>query len=380
MEKSAGKFLKSKLRLAFTGIGSLPFCGENAPNEAVDYVFEQCSEFPFWPQLPNYKKEEGMTLQFSDGMPGFKYDKDKNKFYFDDSGEEFEKNLDKLNLDYKKAVSSDSLFECENILNKYKISYPYSSAIDIFLNKLKKQVQCNSAPDFIKGAVTGPFTFLVSFFDKNGKSAYYNEKFRDCAAKILSLKALWQIKEFKKNSPQSMPVIFVDEPTICITNSYTHPEVKNEDIVTMLKTVIENIKKFKALSGIHCCERANLDIITLSNPDIINFDAYSYFLSIDSYFKEIENFIKNGGFLAFGIVPTRNKDELIKLDDDTLYEKFQSSINYLSKYIDKKLVLNQCFITPSCGCGSLNIELAKKALNLAKKLSTTLKQENEVQA
>ena len=48
-----------------------------------------------------------------------------------------------------------------------------------------------------------------------------------------------------------------------------------------------------------------------------------------------------------------------------------------SKNIDKDLILKQCFITPSCGCGSLDADMAKKALDLTKKLSESLKSKYE---
>ena len=75
-------------------------------------------------------------------------------------------------------------------------------SIDIGLNKLKEisDKSPNNTPNFTKGAITGPFTFSTSFSDTNGKSAYYNETLREVIVKTLSLKALWQIKEFKKAS------------------------------------------------------------------------------------------------------------------------------------------------------------------------------------
>ncbi len=50
------KFIEKKLRLTYTGIGSLPFKDKNAPNESINYVFDYCDNFPYWAQLPHFKK------------------------------------------------------------------------------------------------------------------------------------------------------------------------------------------------------------------------------------------------------------------------------------------------------------------------------------
>jgi len=364
--------LKEKLSLSFTGIGSLPFKDENAPVESMDYVFECCKDFPYWAQLPHFKKEEDMALQFSENLIGLNYDKKECKYFLDDTTDSFFEGLETLFVDYDTVVSSSSLDNCSDILDKYKIEAPYSNTIDIFFNRLKN---LEDKPNLLKGSITGPFTFSTSFCDKDGKSAYYNETLREVIIKTLSLKALWQIKEFKKSSSKSIPVIFMDEPSISQVGSCAFVTVKKEDVISMLKTISNDIKKFGALSGIHCCGKTDWDIAIESSVDIINFDAYFYSQSVGVYSKKLEKFLTDGGFLAFGIVPTLDKEVLCSLDKNLLYEKFKSSVNVLSKNIDKNLILNQCFITPSCGCGSLSIELAKKALNLAKELSETLKSE-----
>lgn len=367
-----------KLSLSYTGIGSLPFKNDNAPYEAMDYVFECCADFPYWAQLPHYKKEEDMTLQFSENLAGIIYDEQEFKYYLDDTADIFFEGLENLFIDYETITSAHSLIENEEILDKYKIAKPYSNTIDIFIDRLKNKNYIK-IPSFTKGSITGPFTFSTSICDKNGKSAYYNETLREAIIKTLSLKALWQIKEFKKACPEAMPVIFMDEPSISQVGSCAFVTVKKDDVTFMLKTISDDIKKFGALSGIHCCGKTDWDIAIESGVNIINFDAYFYSQSVGTYAEKLENYIKNGGVLSFGIVPTLDKEALESLDVSKIYNKFKEALDcFVSKNIDKTLILDHCFITPSCGCGSLNIEMAKKALMLSKELSEALKKENGV--
>lgn len=375
MEKLKGSICKEKLSLAFTGIGSLPFCSDNAPDDAVNFVFNYCGNFPFWPQLPHFKAEENMTCQFLKGFSGTEFNKKYQKFYLNNKNQDFIKNSKIIRSDFEIITSSNSVFEYEEILNKYAITPPYSSTIDIFLNKIKN---ADKKPELIKGTITGPFTLSTSLYNKDDKFIYHNKEIRKIIAEFLALKALWQIKEIQKISKSSTPVIFIDEPSLSKLDSPLCSDIKREDIITILKIVSSTIQKFGGLSGIHCCGKTDWDMIIQSGTNIINFDAYSYTEDISKYSNSIKTFLQNGGYLAFGIIPTLDEKTLLNLDNKKLYKKLQNSINILSKDIEKTLILKQSFITPCCGCGSLSIDLAQRVLILAKELSTALKEENEV--
>ncbi len=76
-----------------------------------------------------------------------------------------------------------------------------------------------------------------------------------------------------------------------------------------------------------------------------------------------------------GVVPTLDKDALESSDIDSLVEKFDEAIDYLvKKGVDKTVLLEQSMVTPSCGAGSLTIELSEKAMSLTKGLSLKLKE------
>ncbi len=357
------------LSLNYTGIGSLPFSGKNAPNQAVDFIFDNFSDIPFWPQLPHYRREEDMAIQFSQNMAGLTTEG--GKTFFDYESDVFFEKLEELFFDYEEVTSKNSLIEAEDRLNKYKIAPPYSSAIDPFLNRLKEL-----SPSFVKGSITGAFTFSTSINDKYGKSAFYDETIREVIVKTLTLKALWQIKEFKKAAPSAIPIIFMDEPSISQIGSCAFLTVKNEEVVDILKAISFEIKKYGAISGVHCCGKTDWDIALGADLNVINFDAYSFAQSISLFVDRVKNFLENGGYLALGIVPTLSDEILQKLDVEALGEAFENSISFLTKKgIPRELIMKQSFITPSCGCGTLTCEGAKKALHLTKELSEKLRSE-----
>lgn len=363
-----------ELSLNYTAIGSLPFKGQGAAVDAVTYTFRHFKDIPFWAQLPHFTKEEDMVLQYTQNMPGFKSDDKSENYYFDDTDEDFFIKLEDLFIDYETILSSDNLCDYEEILDKYKISKPYSNTIELFLNNLEK-----FPSKFVKGSITGPFTFSTSINDKSTKCAYYNETLREIIVKTLSLKALWQIKEFNKHKKNAVPIIFMDEPSISQVGSCAFVTVKNDDVIQMLKLISDNIKKYGALSGIHCCGKTDWNIAISSNVNIINFDAYFYSKAISTFATEVSEFLDNKGILSFGIVPTADKEILEKLNVEILEKKFEESISCLTqKNINKNTILKQCFITPSCGCGSLDEKYAIKALELTKELSCLLKEKYKV--
>ncbi|MBE7706274.1 MAG: hypothetical protein E7Z91_03405 [Cyanobacteria bacterium SIG30] len=357
----------SRLSLNYTGIGSIPFADDNAPSKAVDFVFENFKEIPFWPQLPHFAREEDMVLQFSEAMAGLTIQD--GKIFFDTDSETFYEKLEELFFDFEEIMASDNLLDVEEQLDKYKIQAPYSNAIGLFLNKLK-----DFDTPYVKGSITGAFTFSTSVNDNQGKSAFYDETLREVIVKTLILKALWQIKEFNKISPNATPIIFMDEPSVSQIGSCAFLTVKNEEVVEMLATISNAIKKFNAISGIHCCGKTDWEIAMNADVNVINFDAYSYMQSVSLFAPRVKKYIEDGNYLAFGIVPTLDADALNKLDIENLKLTFENAVEFLvKKGISKDLILKQSFVTPSCGCGSLTIDEAIKALSLTRDLSVSLR-------
>ena len=71
-------------RLLTTAIGSLPHLEAGS---AVELILKSLSVAPHLPQLSRLDPREQMWIQFSEGLPGFKADLDKLKYYFQTSEE-----------------------------------------------------------------------------------------------------------------------------------------------------------------------------------------------------------------------------------------------------------------------------------------------------
>lgn len=355
--------MKEKLTLLATAIGSLP---NNNPNEALDLIFSNLQEFPVWPQLSKVNQNEDMIIQYTQNIPGAVYDETEDRWYLDTEKETFYEELEELYLDYESIVTEGN-FE---LLEKYAISGDFSSTIQPFLSRIKQ-----TQPTAIKGQITGPFSWGTSLIDREKKCAFYDETLREVIIKGLTLKALWQVYKFKQVCPNSVPVIFLDEPSMSQYGTSAFITVTKNDIVDSLTQIADVLKASGAMVGVHCCGKTDWSLITQSTADIINFDSFYFGESLSLYSKEVELFIKNGGMIAWGITPTLDEDALKSASTEILLEKFELAKSYLlNKGIDENLLIKSSFITPTCGCGSLNVELATKALNLTSELAKKLRE------
>lgn len=349
------------LKLNCMAIGSLP---HNNVDDGMQTVEENFAEIPFWPQMVKINLNEGALLQYTQRLPGL-VDNDE-KIYLDNESDEFFEQLESFFMDYEEIVSSCSA----ELLAKYAITKENSLTFELFLSIVKK-----TKPKYAKGQIIGPFTLATSLTDKNGKCAYYDETLREVIVKLLSLKALWQMNKITEVNSETTPIIFIDEPSLSQLGTSAFITIPREEVIYIIKEVSDLIKANGGISAVHCCGKADWSILIDSEVDIINLDAYFFAQNLSTFSTQIDSFLKKGGIIAWGIVPTLDKKALEDANLDILIDKFEESIGYLTKKgIDKSLLIEQSMITPSCGAGSLSVELAQKAMNLTKELSLKLKE------
>ena len=349
----------SKLALECLAIGSLP---HNNLDDAMEVVKTNFSKIPFWPQLTKLSKNEDMIVQFLDNMPSFFIDGEKT--YLETESDKFFEDVEQFFSDYEEAVES---VEFEG-LEKYAIKS--SLSFSKFLDLIKK-----TKPFYAKGQVVGPFTLATTLVDKDGKCAFYDETLREIIVKTLALKALWQIKQIKKNSSETVPIIFIDEPSISQLGTSAFVTISHDDVVDMIKNISDLIKANGALSAIHCCGKCDWAVPIEAGVNIINLDAYAFAQNLSVFSKDVERFLMNGGKIAWGVVPTLDSISLENMDLEKAVKVFEKGVKYLTKKgIDEKIIIENSLITPSCGAGGLSCDLALKAMSLTKQLSDCLKE------
>ena len=348
------------LKLKPVAIGSLP---HNNVTNAMNVVKRDFDEIPFFPQLSNVGKYEDMIVQFLEGFPALSKEKD---FVLDSESDEFYIALEEFFSDYEEILSDVN----SDKLDKYEISKDFSSTFSEFIKIISE-----TKPGYAKGQIVGPFTLSASLTDMNGQNLIFDETLRDIITKLLSLKVLWQIKQIKCANSTTIPIIFMDEPTLSQLGTSAYITVSEDDVISMLSEICTLIKNNGGICAMHCCGKCDWSIPIKSGVDIINLDGFSFGEHISLYSDEVNNFLQNGGKIAWGIVPTLAGDVLENITIEDLAEKFEICVKYLTnKGIDEKLVIDNSLITSSCGAGSLTENLSEKAMDMVKGLSVLLRE------
>ena len=343
-----------------TGVGSMPF---KDTEHAVDIAIAKLNECPFWPQLPRLGLNEQMDAQYSEGIPCLKIDREKDRIYFDTTGDYSEPFAEFYEV-YLAAMDPD---DGDGDCSAMAISQEFARGLPVFENRLKNNGQ--KLP-FVKMQTTGPCTFGLNTVDENKRSIYYNEEFRDVIVKALAMKCRWQIQKFK--SFADTVICFIDEPILSAFGSSTYVSVQRDDIVALLSEMIEAVHTDGALAGIHCCGNTEWSILVDAGVDIVNFDAFEFGDSISYYPEAIQELFTRDGMLAWGIVPTSS--QILQQSVDSLMTRFENLMDQLAgKGIDKQLIMDRAIITPSCGAGSMAPDQAEMVFDITQALSSAMR-------
>ncbi len=337
-----------KEKFLTTGIGSLPYSDTRRAVSMMRDTFD----IPFWPQLPKKGFQENMYVQYAEGLPGVVINHDDRKIYVDTS-KDLSEDLGKL---YESYISGD--------YGNFGISRRFAEGFYVFLEEMKKTHSV-----YVKGHVTGPISFGLSVVDEKGKSIIYNDTLRDAYVKLLEMKVLWQIERLKEVSDNI--ILFIDEPYLTSFGS-SFINIERKDVISVINALTGKIHSEEALAAIHCCGNTDWSLLAETGTDIINFDAYSYADALSLYPSQIDSFLKKGGYLAWGIVPTSKS--VMEETSMSIFNRFSGELERLqSKGIAWEKLVSRSLITPSCGMGTLPENLTDDIMKKIREVSTMAK-------
>lgn len=335
-----------------TGIGSLP---HEDPREAVGLIFELLPATPFWPQLPRRSPLEGMTLQYLKGFPGLRQPAGGGDPHVE-TGEEGAAELEPF---YAKVLAGD--------VESFSLDPGRAAGFGAFEEAMARRA--GPAPRFVKGHVTGPVTLASSLRDPRGREILYDDTFREALAAFVAQSIRWQVRRL---AAHHVPVVlFLDEPVMEVFGSAYSAALTEELVASLWAPCLEAAREEGALSGIHCCGNTDWGLLFRSGTDIVNFDAWHFLDRMLLYPSEVAGFLGGGGILAWGIVPTTR--EAAGLEAGALLAKLREGMERLAAAgVNADLLRRRCLVTPSCGMGSLEPQLAGRILSLLVEVSEGL--------
>ena len=327
-----------------TGIGSLP---HDNPTDAIAAVFRDCPDLPYWPQLPNASKAEGMNEQAAVGLPGLTMADGKLRLAQDDA---FFEGVERLLAAYDAGDASVAALPPES-----------ACAFEPFLEEVARR-GCPEA----KGQIAGPITVGMNIKGENGNPILYDDVLRDVLTKFLNLRVRWQAERIAETG--ATPVVFVDEPFLA---SYGTPffgwdKPKVQETLAAVTSGAET-------TGSHCCSNTEWSIFLGGPVQAVSFDAYEFADNFLVYRDDLRAFLAGGGTIVWGIVPT-DPDDVAAATVDGLYETL---LGHLAKVealgFDRGQVVRQSLITPACGLGTRPTETAETAFRLTHDLADRLR-------
>ena len=329
-----------------TGIGSLP---QTEAKEACEFILQNLSQIPFWPQLPKRSTKENMYWQYSENLPGVTFEEDRMFIHTPED-------LTSIEKFYEHFLSED--------LDFFSISKSFAAGFYQF-QEYQDQLQMAWA---VKGQITGPVSFALQVTDENRRSLLYNEELKDMVIKNLLRKANWQENILKKYNPRV--IIFLDEPYLSAFGS-AFTSLNREQVIDSLEEVLQGIN---SITGIHCCGNTDWSILLETSVDILSLDAYSYASNLLLYEGQLKKYLDRGGTIAWGIIPTSEED-LKKVSVELLMEKLENIwLDFSNLGVDREQLLLASLITPACGLGTVHKDMAVKALTITKNLSQRLRE------
>ena len=341
-----------------TLIGSVP---HTTPWYPLEMFLDVAPEAPPWPQLPKRHWREGLLPQYAEGLPGLVEHIQAGKVSVN---KEAENVAQAMTVFYEAVMRAQETGD----FSYFEISEKASSGISAAREAFSK---LTSRPPYVKVQTTGPVSFALGVSDEKDIPLYYDDNYADIVLQNVIMKSLWQIRLFK---PYGEKVIcFLDEPTLSSFGSSVYIHVTQEQVVSKLSTVVEALHQAGAIVGVHVCGNSEWTMLMDAEADILSFDAYTYGEGMALYAPQVAEYLKKGGTLAWGIVPTNAA--IAEETAASLERKLAKLVEHLAGHgVDRDLIWQQTIITPSCGMGSMTEPDAERVLGTLGELAASVQE------
>ncbi len=281
-------------------------------------------DIPFFPQLPNISFYEDMYVQTSQNFPGIVVDSEGKRISFDTT--KFKEELG----DYSQRMAEPETFA---------LNQSYSVAYHRFL---AKDLHDYSA---IRGQVTGPVSFGFRVTDEDSKPIIYNEEVRvllfDFTKRKVDLQ-YWQLKEKNQNA-----FVWLDEPGL----GWVFSGLSGYNDIQARQDYQSFLADFEGPRALHLCASVNLPYLLQLGVELLSFDAYQMELMPKGYANAVADFLRSGGIISWGIVPT-DSEGLTKETPETLARLLSGywEVVSLNTGLSAKQIAEQALIAPARCC------------------------------
>ncbi|MBA7699291.1 hypothetical protein ES703_107982 [subsurface metagenome] len=247
-------------------------------------------DIPFWPQLPNVSFYEDMYAQTSENFPGVVVDPEDERISFDNT--KFEEELG----NYSQRMADSQTFA---------LSQSYSA---VYYRFLAEDLQDYPA---IRGQITGPVSFGFRVTDENSRPVIYSEGVKALLFDFIQRKNNLQYRQLKEKNQSAF--VWLDEPGL----GWVFSGLSGYNDVQARQDYLTFLAGFDGPRALHLCANVNLPYLLGLGIELLSFDAYQIELMPKGYANAVAEFIRSGGIISWGIVPT-DSESLSKETPETL--------------------------------------------------------------
>ena len=311
---------------------------------------------PFLAFLPNIKENDSAITRTLGNIPGIKI---KGKQIILKTGtDEYKKMISKLD----KAFVGDS----KNI-DEFAIESPF---MEKFLQLIKKFKSPNAYVNLL-----GPFSLSQMLTFAAEEQILADKSYRKLFIQLICVKALWAIKSIKEISPETVPIIVLEEPLL---GQFGNIKRENDDVTVELVTnlltrVIEKIKSAGAIVAIESMEKCDWKIPINAGVDIISFDAYNNPNNLSIIPETIVEFISRGGKINWAIVPVMTETIVKDLHVDIVEKRlFATMDGLILSGVPADFVYKSSLVSIQGNVDKLPVIFAEKAVMVATQLANRI--------
>lgn len=340
-----------KLATRCIPLGALPYENINSTTRMVAKLFEN---LPYIPFLPKISENDTIINRTLEGIPGIKF-KDSKIF------------LKTTTNSYKVALRNlDKAFNTptpEN-LQPFEIN-------SVFIEKFFQMIKKFHSPQAVINLL-GPFSISQLLTNAAEEQKLIDKSFRKLFIQAVCVKALWVIEKIKEISPDTVPIIMLEEPYLgqLGTLKREHEEITIELVTNFFTRVVEKIKDAGGCVGIQCLDKCDWKIPINAGVDIISFDAYNNPNNLCIIPEQITEFIAKGGKINWGIVPVTNEAMVKSLNIDYITNRLIATMEGLIiAGVPEHFVYNSALVSVQGNVNKLPILFAEKVIILSTQLA-----------
>lgn len=340
-----------KLSTRYIPLGSLPYENIDTATKMVAKLFDK---IPFLPMLPKISEEEtvmNITLQH---IPGVRI-KDK-KVALKVSSTHYKNNLSKLDKAFMHPV--------RDTLEPFKIE---TSFMEKYLQMIKK-----FKPEVAVINLLGPFTISQVLMNAAEEQMLVDKSFRKLFIQAVCVKALWAIDKIKYESPDTTPLIILEEPLFGRLGDIKreYEEITIELVTTLFSRVVEKLKEHGAYVGVQCLEKCDWKIPINAGVDLISFDAYNNPNNLCIIPEQLIEFISRGGKINWGIVPVEPEPLVKAINIEDVTKRLLTTMEGLIVAgVPEKFVYNSALVSVQGSVEKLPLIFAEKVTILSTQLA-----------